>query len=164
MIWLLGLFVVNDSYAINWFKSWYGTGCQARWQKCGEWVEKNCQEGYGGCNGACILFGIRGDCMPNDLQVSSGANPLEPVYKKDSRVAINRGKSGTPQQLTGSRPTYFDPPQRDAAAIKNGKYQVMEKGKIKEVQLSPSQMQEYGIKPGSTGLDRPKSFNPALYE
>lgn len=162
---VFGLLMTSDSHALDWFKSWYGAGCQARWKKCGEWVQKNCEEGYGGCNGACVLFGIRGDCLPNDLQVSSGSNPLEPVYKNDPRAVLQRKKSGSSPQQAIPRSTYFDPPQKDLSAIQNGKYQVMEKGKVREVQLNTSQMQELGVKPVRPGVEGPvRTFNPALYE
>jgi hypothetical protein len=163
---IFGVLVFNQAYAFNWTNRWIGAGCKARWEACGQWVQSNCAPGYGGCNGACILFGVRGDCLPNDLQVEQGTDPGVEIFKTSVRTRNYRTKSITVTN-PGPRPTYFDPPQKDVNEVRNGKILVVEKGKVKEVQLNSIQLNELGVRPKvEPGIRSPRDARaPAnLYE
>lgn len=180
---VFSLFFAADSHAYNYGNSitkWWSARCQAREAKVQAWGESNCAPGFGGYDGSC-LFGFRPNCFPGQEMIDAGADPGREVFKgEQGLVRLNqRSKSGVTPVASAPRPAFFDSPEKDLSAIKDGKYQVIEKGKVREVQLTPSQMLQLGIKPAAgqvavpggminpvrPGAEQPvRNYNQNLYE
>lgn len=155
LVLMVGVQFSNSAHAWNWINQFYGEGCKARWNSCANWVKKTCGGDVGGCNGSCV-FGISGDCEPDDFQLSQ-------LQSLDSAAAGGRNTYGVRNQRrkTPSSLKYTDM-VRDPSAVLQGKtYQVVERGgRIINKTLNDSEAKQLGLSLEQGPKGKPDRVDP----
>jgi hypothetical protein len=153
---MMGLQFSNSAHAWNWIHQFYGDGCKARWNSCMGWVKKNCGESVGGCNGSCV-FGISGDCEPDDFQLSQ-------LQSSDSAASAGGGRNTygvrNQRKKAPSSLKYTDM-LRDPSAVQGKSYQAVERGgRVINKTLNDIEAKQLGVRLELEPIGKPNRINP----